>query len=173
MSIIICCYILIQTKVCHSDERKEKILTFHVLDKASKIKKSSSVLLVFDVHLTNTIAIKKKEVVFVLILWCCIALLFCKCNYVLSYSVYWFLFFTGEIWLDFVSQKNWDLENLSIFVKMLRINLKLKKIKSTVCSGFYREKPQELEKVQGQIKAFVKRRVNGSEVIKKTTLKTI
>ena len=127
MSIIICCYILIQTKVCHSDERKEKILTFHVLDKASKIKKSSSVLLVFDVHLTNTIAIKKKKVVFVLILWCCIALLFCKCNYVLSYSVYWFLFFTGEIWLDFVSQKNWDLENLSIFVKMLRINLKLKK----------------------------------------------
>ena len=66
--------------------------------------------------------------------------------------------------------KNWDLKNLSIFVKMLRINLR---IKSTVCSGFYREKPQELEKVQGQIKAFVKRQVNGSEVIKKTTLKTI
>ena len=126
MSIIICCYILIQTKVCHSDERKEKILTFHVLDKASKIKKSSYVLLVFDVYLTNTIAIKRKKSGFrfdSLMLYCIILQMQLRLV-VLS------LLTSVLHWWNMVRlcvAKNWDLKNLSIFVKMLRINLKLKK----------------------------------------------
>ena len=39
MSIIICCYILIQTKACRSDIRRKKVIKSQVLDEASEIKK--------------------------------------------------------------------------------------------------------------------------------------
>ena len=41
------------------------------------------------------------------------------------------------------------------------------KIKCIVCSEFYREKPEELERLQAQGKTFVEIWVNGSDVINK------
>ena len=46
------------------------------------------------------------------------------------------------------------------------------KVNCIVCSEFYGEKPQELEKLQGQVKTFVKGWVNGSDVIKKSNIHT-
>ena len=68
--------------------------------------------------------------------------------------------------------KNWRFKEFEYVCEDASDQSQVKKIKCIICSEFYGEKPQELEKLQGQVKTFVKRWGNGSDVIKKTTLKT-
>ena len=68
--------------------------------------------------------------------------------------------------------KNWRFKECEYICEDVSDQSQITKIKCIVCSEFYGEKPQELERHQGQVKAFVKRWVNGSDIIKKTTLKT-
>ena len=68
--------------------------------------------------------------------------------------------------------KNWRFKECEYICEDVSDQSQITKIKGIVCSEFYGEKPQELEKHQGQVKTFVKRWVNGSDIIKKTTLKT-
>ena len=63
--------------------------------------------------------------------------------------------------------KNWRFKELEYVCEDASDQSQVKKIKCTIWSEFFGEKPQEIEKLQGQVKAFVKRWVNGSDVIKK------
>ena len=63
--------------------------------------------------------------------------------------------------------KNWIFKEFECICEDASDQSQVTKIKCTVCSEFYGEKPQELEKLQEQVKTFVKRWVNGIDVVKK------
>ena len=64
--------------------------------------------------------------------------------------------------------KNWRFKEFKYICEDASDQFQVTKIGCIVCSEFYGKKPQEHEKLQGQVKTFVKRWVNGSDVIKKS-----
>ena len=64
--------------------------------------------------------------------------------------------------------KNWRFIEFEYVCENASDQSQVKKIKCIIWSKFYGGKSQELEKLQGQVKTFVKRWVNGSDIIKKT-----
>ena len=68
--------------------------------------------------------------------------------------------------------KNWRFKEFEYICEDTSDRSHVTKIKCIVCSEFYGEKPEELEKLQGQVKTFFKRWVTGSDATKKTMLKT-
>ena len=69
--------------------------------------------------------------------------------------------------------KKWGFKEFKYLCEDTSDSSRITKMKCQVCCEFYGEKPEQLEKLQGQVKTFVKRWVQGSEVIKKKMLKTI
>lgn len=63
--------------------------------------------------------------------------------------------------------KKWGFKEFKYLCEDASDSSRVTKIKCQVCCEFYGEKPEQLEKLQGQVKTFVKRWVQGSEVIKK------